>query len=258
MLGATQAALLGMQRGSAAFDPSQLAGLFQWYDAADITTLFQDLAGATPVTTNNQLVGQWRDKGPNGFHVAAPTTNDRPSYLTNMRNGLPVVQFAAKALRRTGVSGIGQQQSMFMAGQNRRTGTSNFSYFWQRYQSSTYSSMLYYFAGMAEHWNSWSNAVQQAMFPVMNQTPAIFGTRWYTANVNYAYSTALSGVPSANTNSPGVGAASHTFTLGGTYNSLISFLDLYELIIVDGDVGDATAKQVMQYLADKWGFTLGA
>jgi hypothetical protein len=37
-------------------------GMAQWLDATDATTLFQDAAGITPVTSNNNPVGLWRDK----------------------------------------------------------------------------------------------------------------------------------------------------------------------------------------------------
>ena len=41
-------------------------GLTQWLDATDITTLFQDTAGATPVTSNADPVRLWKDKSGNG------------------------------------------------------------------------------------------------------------------------------------------------------------------------------------------------
>jgi hypothetical protein len=51
-----------------------------WFDANDITTLFQDAAGTTPVTAEGQPVGRWLDKSGNGNHATQPNTNLRPTY----------------------------------------------------------------------------------------------------------------------------------------------------------------------------------
>lgn len=40
-----------------------------WFDASDLTTLFQDTAGTTPVTTAGQTVGLMKDKSGNGNHL---------------------------------------------------------------------------------------------------------------------------------------------------------------------------------------------
>lgn len=54
------------------FNPSALlAGstAFAWYDPSDLTTLFQDAAGTTPVTATGQSVARINDKSGNGFHA---------------------------------------------------------------------------------------------------------------------------------------------------------------------------------------------
>ena len=50
-----------------------------WYDPSDLTTLFQDAAGTTPVTAPGQPVGLALDKSGNGFHATASGTS-RPTY----------------------------------------------------------------------------------------------------------------------------------------------------------------------------------
>lgn len=46
-----------------------------WYDPSDITTLFQDAAGTTPVTTVGQTVKRWNDKSGNANHLSNTASN---------------------------------------------------------------------------------------------------------------------------------------------------------------------------------------
>lgn len=71
--------------GSAAFSPASLftgqAGA--WYDPSDISTLFQDSAGTTPVTASGDPVGKMLDKSGNGFHLTQATAGNRPTYTVS-------------------------------------------------------------------------------------------------------------------------------------------------------------------------------
>ena len=49
-----------------------------WYDPSDLTTLFQDSAGSTPVTAVEQPVGLMRDKSGRGNHASQATAASRP------------------------------------------------------------------------------------------------------------------------------------------------------------------------------------
>lgn len=57
--------------------------LLLWLEADDLSTLFQDDAGATPVDTAAQTVGQWRDKSGAGNHLVQATSGSRPAYDTD-------------------------------------------------------------------------------------------------------------------------------------------------------------------------------
>ena len=70
-----------------AFDPaSDPASLFAggaegaWYDPSDLSTLFQDSAGTTPVTASGQPVGKMLDKSGNGNHATQAIAAARPIY----------------------------------------------------------------------------------------------------------------------------------------------------------------------------------
>lgn len=53
-----------------------------WYDPADMSTMYQDSAGTTPVTAAGQQVGKILDKSGNGYHATQSTSGNRP-YLRN-------------------------------------------------------------------------------------------------------------------------------------------------------------------------------
>lgn len=63
-----------------------------WYDINDITTLFQDSAGTTPVTAVGQPVGKVLDKSGNGIHATQATSANRPTYQVDS-NGNGYLQF---------------------------------------------------------------------------------------------------------------------------------------------------------------------
>ena len=52
-----------------------------WLDAADISTLYQDASGSTPVTANGQTVLRWNDKSGNTNDL---TSANGPSYATGV------------------------------------------------------------------------------------------------------------------------------------------------------------------------------
>jgi hypothetical protein len=53
-----------------------------WYGPSDLSTLFQDSAGTTPVTTAGQPVGLMLDNSGNGNHATQATAAARPTYET--------------------------------------------------------------------------------------------------------------------------------------------------------------------------------
>lgn len=50
-----------------------------WFDTEDMSTMFQDAAGTTPVTAVEQPVGKMLDKSGNGYHATQPITASRPT-----------------------------------------------------------------------------------------------------------------------------------------------------------------------------------
>ena len=74
---------MNLVRGGTSASPASLfAGGEQgvWYDPSDLSTLFQDSAGTTPVTAAGQTVGKMLDKSGCGNHATQATLAQRPTY----------------------------------------------------------------------------------------------------------------------------------------------------------------------------------
>jgi len=77
---------MNLVRGGASSSPASLFAAAEpgaWYDPSDLTTLFQDSAGTTPVTAPNQTVGKMLDKSGRGNHATQATSTQRPIYGIN-------------------------------------------------------------------------------------------------------------------------------------------------------------------------------
>lgn len=76
---------IGIRQYGSGFRPANLFRRSEqgaWYDPSDITTLFQDSAGTTPVTASGQPVGRMLDKSGRGNHATQATAAARPTYTT--------------------------------------------------------------------------------------------------------------------------------------------------------------------------------
>lgn len=72
---------VGMQSAGGGFGPLSLFASGEqgvWYDPSDLTTLYQDSAGTTPVTAVEQPVGKMLDKSGWGNHALQATAASRP------------------------------------------------------------------------------------------------------------------------------------------------------------------------------------
>jgi hypothetical protein len=80
---------------AAPFNPASLFAASEqgaWYDPSDITTLFQDDAGTTPVTAAGQSVGLMLDKSGRGNHATQANLAQRPLYQIDS-GGRPYLLF---------------------------------------------------------------------------------------------------------------------------------------------------------------------
>lgn len=91
---ATARSLTQPGAGGGAFSPASLFASGEqgaWYDPSDLSTMFQDTAGTTPVTTPGQAVARINDKSGRGNHLTQATVAARPLYQSG--GGLHWLQF---------------------------------------------------------------------------------------------------------------------------------------------------------------------
>ncbi|QPC43483.1 hypothetical protein HW532_12730 [Kaustia mangrovi] len=69
----------GLAVGGGEWMPDALSPV-GWWDPSDLSTLFQDAAGTTPVTQDGDPVGLMLDKSGAGNHASQPTAGDRPTF----------------------------------------------------------------------------------------------------------------------------------------------------------------------------------
>lgn len=74
------------------FDPAAIAGMSLWLDADDITTLYQDSAKTTQVTSSLDPVGCWADKSTNGWDFIQSDAAKKPTYVTYQMNNKSVIK----------------------------------------------------------------------------------------------------------------------------------------------------------------------
>lgn len=80
------------------FSPSSIANCVQWLDASDMSTLFQNSSGTTPVTANGQNVAFWRDKSGSNNSVFQNGTIPVPTYCNVLIASQPGLDFTNSSL----------------------------------------------------------------------------------------------------------------------------------------------------------------
>lgn len=72
--------------------PTDLSGLVVWFDFSDSTKIFDsNTGGSTPA--NGGAIGRIEDKSSNARNATQATANNRPTFQTNVQNGLSVARF---------------------------------------------------------------------------------------------------------------------------------------------------------------------
>jgi len=69
-----------------------------WFDPSDISTLFQDSAGTTPVTAVEQPVGKVLDKSGRGNHATQATAGNRPTYRARYNQLLATATLSTQSI----------------------------------------------------------------------------------------------------------------------------------------------------------------
>ena len=124
MFGLMGVARNGGQPGGAVVNPLSLSPKV-WYDPSDLSTMFQDTAGTTPVTAAGQSVARINDKSGNGNHATQATAGSRPT-LGQDGNGNYYLQFTSSDFLETaGIDLTGTDEFTAFAGFQLDTATND-------------------------------------------------------------------------------------------------------------------------------------
>lgn len=245
--------------------PSEYTGLALWFDAADLTTLFQDKAGTTAVTANGQIVKCWKDKSGNSRDARGADTiytfGTGPTYSSNGFNGgYPGLLFGgtsntilmtAALVPSTALAASGSNSTIFAVYNRSGTAGNGGVYGLQ----TTDNSFV-----LRDPWASAGSSILDlgsgttARVAVTNTSvgPVVMSA-YRSGTGTYLYQNTLplgSNVSSTGT----VSATSQGFCIGGgtvlspvTFSSYIS-----ELIIYNTALTDTQRQSIETYLAYKW------
>lgn len=219
-----------------AFTPADLFAASEqggWYDPSDLSTLWQDTAGTTPVTADGQAVARIDDKSGNGNHLTQATAANRPLYKTS--GGLHWLEFdrANDFLQGSAISFSNWE---FSAAFRPNLVTTYLAVFSQRNVSNSRGIILY--AGnssLLQHWsgNNTASFDTTTVGTLVNNSDYV-GEGYFDGTTK---STALNGGTPVTATSISFTNATTNFRLGaGANEGAASFffgIRIYGLVIVD-------------------------
>lgn len=218
-----------------------------WYDPSDLSTLFQDDAGTTPVTTDGDLVGRIEDKSGNGNHITQSNSGLRPVYKTD--GTLHWIEFSGAHLDKSDMvfHSTPQAWSFFIAMRASNAPSSGEAPFSFGSSSSRQSGIVF----------QENSGIQP--FPVTRPSWDV-GSDIVLSNIQYADSS--SDTVSKNDGSDAGVASGSLSTATDTYTNPISVgrrhvgdvrmdFRMYGLIIVEGVVGSSDLQSSKDWLNGK-------
>jgi hypothetical protein len=240
------------------FNPSRIAGLDLWLDAADGDTLFDATSGGNFVSANGSAVKRWEDKSGNSKHATEATA--APILAVAEKNGFNALNFAtSKFLTCSFTSKTFTAQTVFVV-LKFSTSTTNFGRAFTQsiVNDNDYATTGHYIPILRNATNnqlsSWATSGIRSNISATNAT-------WYIARTRHSGSAltmklnSTEGASFAHTLNKSfliyrIGAA-YTAPSGGTdgavWNSLIS-----EVIVYDKSLTDSESDLVTNYLNSKW------
>lgn len=232
--------------------PSNISGCVLWLDAADSSTF----------TLSGNTITQWRDKSSNSY-LTYSTAGRTPTYASNIRNGLNVVQYATGQTSIINNFALGQSMSIFLVNTpidsdgglfiEHSTDANSFNGFY--FQSLTGHNMQITGPSTTTRLSAASNVGVPGTWTMLegfnNDNPS------GTSNLmSYYRNGMLLASTAANTGTTTY--TSNLFLNGRNNTNLLSF-NLYvgELLIYNRALTPSERFQVERYLANKWNLPLG-
>jgi hypothetical protein len=129
------------------FNPLSLSPSL-WFDFSDLTTLFQDTGGTSPVTTTGQSIARINDKSGNARHATQATPAAMPTYSTSSTiNGRAIGSFDGGDRLGTSAVDLTATNKLELWGVAQSTTTTNDQHLWGNRNASAGSIVLTHSSG---------------------------------------------------------------------------------------------------------------
>ena len=248
---------MSLRKAAFGFAPNTISNCGLWLDAADMSTLFQDSAGTTPVTTNAQPIGLWRDKSGTGHDFTQATSVNRVTYDTSSKAAIQLssptfLQASAASLGTVSTSAnltiimtasTGPSASWQIILAQWFTGTTRFHLSFQSGTDLTpalYSSS----SGSQEKYNMSGTMAYNRTYTIGFIAN---GTSLYMSFMGTSNTTTMSAALSTNPTS--------ALTIADSRNGNLTDGKIQEIVIYPYAISTTEFQQVESYLAQKWGIT---
>ncbi|HYG78294.1 MAG TPA: autotransporter-associated beta strand repeat-containing protein [Planctomycetota bacterium] len=223
-----------------------------WLDGSDLSTLFTDAAGTTPVSATADPVGMWRDKSGNGRHATQATAANQPTFRTAILNGRSVVRFDGTndQLNLDLTSVAGQQYTIYVL--EGKLGTKANNHFLGTTPANTNQGMHFgYRSDNTYTLAQWANDLNYTNNAITYTGTQVFRT-WTNILDTSGHRIQLNGTPvAANTNTTPFTTTTNG-RLGNGPNADFYIGDIAELLVYNSALSASAQQAVLTYLQQKW------
>ncbi len=235
------------------FDPTTIASLVGWYDAADAST----------ITLNGDLVSQWDDKSGNGYHVYQASAASQPKYqATSTIFNIPTIRWGYDSTRHflqiassqvwATFSGVRRNASMFIVFHWPGVGQqawSDFIRLGNSYTVSIYHHPVYQLGTSFYYANGWQCTGGTPATSLPNRVLGgwLFTDDGSTTRVNGA----VDATDSTKAFDTSATNKSNQWLFGGNYNAWTN-LEIGEILMFHTELTGDDLANVESYLNDKW------
>lgn len=220
-----------------------------WFDFSDLTTLFQDAARSTPVTTNNDPIGGVADKSGSNNHASQGTDANRPLYKTNIQNskGSGLWDGSNDNLATGNFASPPATSTIFVVAKW-TTGAGDRQLFDGLDASNRHAA--WFIEGGSDTVNMWQGSVQLASGAITITNMAIYSFVYTGSTTSRGYQNGTQVINNGNAGSTSLGKLNIGTFFNGSANPLGGYIA--ELIVIGSVLADTPRQAVESYLNAKW------
>jgi hypothetical protein len=211
-----------------------------WVDFSDITTLYQTNDTSTPITADGQSIGYAADKSGTGNHVLQATAGSRPTYKTNIQNGLSAALGDGGDWLRASFTNLAQPNTIFLVIKNPAAGTENIFDGGGGGREVLYhtATNIRWFAGSDRDTGVAVTTTTHSMAILFSGASSVLRRNGAQIDAFNVGTNALGGITLMSSSSGSSGLAGY----------------MMEIIVCNADLSTPVMQAIEAYLATKWGF----